>query len=240
MSSNYRDVGETLADISRIIPTDLGSVSEAELRNMLRKIKEIAQEGYVEYAVFMGWADSKDEALKETLHEDDDEKEPPSAATTQTVIAHSWFQLTKWCSEKKRIPLEFDDLILFESEKGFLTKTFNWIPKSQIVIKRDIEWKEVPPYECVPWFEEKVHAGDSVLFYYHGGLGGVYPVSGLVIKMDAPQIDVFDATGNVKSCTMGNIQTFIKFKAEKGEHEIVKLYRNSPQEDSKDEDCAPF
>lgn len=75
------------------------------------------------------------------------------------------------------------------------------------LINKEIEFQQVPPYECVPWFEENVKVGDEVHFMYNGGLGGVYPIEGIVEKIDCPDIYV-----NGKGWLMGDIGTFTKFK----------------------------
>lgn len=203
MSSIYRDVGEAHASVYRSIPENLDALSVEEMKSLLSGIREDACEAYCDYAVFMGWHDNRNEAI--SFLTPSQESEPPSPPLNRKM---SLIVVSDWFSEQRGIPLEVITGVFSESNKAYLTD-FNWIPKSQIVSKKEILWREDVPQECVPWFESNLAVGHQVRLVCNGELGGNFEVDGVVEQIIAPEIYV-----NGKSYLMGNIMQVIRFENE--------------------------
>lgn len=59
----------------------------------------------------------------------------------------------------------------------------------------------IPPFECVPWFEDNFNVGDNVEFLFRGSSIHFFKVSGKISEMDKPFIKI----NNQNSYLMGDI-----------------------------------
>lgn len=60
------------------------------------------------------------------------------------------------------------------------------------------------PYKCVPILEE-FKVGQTVSLRYNGGLGGVYPLEGVICNIDRPEFDIIVASGSKRGLIMADI-----------------------------------
>jgi hypothetical protein len=203
MSSIQREVGETLRDIYLEIPENLDHLSIEEMKLMFRGIKSDSKEKYAEYAYHMGWADSEEEAIQNLTTKVIDR----SKNEERVPISHSLFIVSKWFSQKRNIAEHFDAFVLEESEKAYLTREYDWIPKSQIESKQDIHFKMDPPLSaCVSWFNDNFDVGDRIGFSFDGGLGGHRYVEGIINRFEFSELYMND-----NSYLMECISQVIKF-----------------------------
>ncbi|MFF2532325.1 hypothetical protein ACFVS2_25785 [Brevibacillus sp. NPDC058079] len=160
MGSIYRDVGDALKHIYMEIPENLDNLSAETMREILCDIKLTAQSEYAAYAYALGWAESSADAVQNLINEQREfEKEEDIIAEP---LAKTFLIITEWLSNKIGIPQEVEDYMIDETDKAIQTIKYNWIPKSQIVSRKDVEWIQTPPADCIPWLRDNIKLGDHV------------------------------------------------------------------------------
>jgi hypothetical protein len=203
MSSNQRDAGETLGSIAKRIPADVEGLSTDEMKSLLLTIKGDAEDEFGNYSYFMGWSNSKAEAITNLYEIEDQEDSENNRENALGTI--SLFTVTDWFGRQKRIPSTFEAIVYSESKKAWET-SYGWVPKSQIVLKLDAEWHETPPDACIQWFEEQLAVGDRVRFNLRN-IDSENSIDGIITKIDSPELYVNDL-----GYMMGDIGTMTKFR----------------------------